>query len=281
MENSLKPIYGFWITASVLIGIGAIASLATGKGDFLIWLAHHRNLFLDYYFYYITRLAEPVGFIIVGLLFLISSWKKMVLVPVLGLLSTLITRAMKSIFQHERPALFLKKMDWIGPTDVLDYHMLIGHTSFPSGHSMAAWSLFSLVAMMYRKAWVSALCIFLAVFGFHFPYIPHGALPGRCSLWCQPWLFNGLRDVSCIPPLDEAKVLNLLLQYQCYLCCLTQNSYDHSTFIYSRGSFYRAPVFLWQALWQFVNNRRYHGIENCFCQWRFHPAQIRTVPEAG
>jgi len=41
--------------------------------------------------------------------------------------------------------------------------MLIGHTSFPSGHSMAAWSLFSLVAMMYRKAWVSALCIFLAV----------------------------------------------------------------------------------------------------------------------
>jgi len=163
MENSLKPIYGFWIAAFTLIGIGAIACLATGKGDFLIWLAHHRNLFLDYYFYYITRLAEPVGFIIVGLLFLISSWKKMVLVPVLGLLSTLITRAMKSIFQHERPALFLKKMDWVGPTDVLDYHMLIGHTSFPSGHSMAAWSLFSLVAMMYRKAWVSALCIFLAV----------------------------------------------------------------------------------------------------------------------
>jgi len=163
MENSLKPVYGFWIAASALIGIGAIASLVTGKGDFLIWLAHHRNLFLDYYFYYITRLAEPLGFIIVGLLFLVSSWKKMVLIPVLGLMSTLITYVMKTAFQHERPALFLKKMDWVGPTDVLDYHMLIGHTSFPSGHSMAAWSLFSLVAMMYRKPWVSALCIFLAV----------------------------------------------------------------------------------------------------------------------
>lgn len=163
MENSLKPIYGFWIAAAVLIGIGAMASLASGKGDFLIWLAHHRHLFLDYYFYYITKLAEPVGFIIIGLLFMVSSWKKMVLVPVLGLISTLLTYVMKSTFQHERPALFLKKIDWVGPTDVLDYHMLIGHTSFPSGHSMAAWSLFSLVAMMYRKSWVSALCIFLAV----------------------------------------------------------------------------------------------------------------------
>jgi membrane-associated phospholipid phosphatase len=163
MENSLKPVYGFWITASVLISIGAIASLATGKGDFLIWLAHHRNQFLDYYFYYITRAAEPIGFIIVALIFLVSSWKRMVLIPILGLLSTVFTYVMKRLFQHERPALFLKKMDWIGPTDVLDYHMLVGHSSFPSGHSMAAWALFSLVAMLYRKVWISALCIFLAV----------------------------------------------------------------------------------------------------------------------
>jgi membrane-associated phospholipid phosphatase len=73
------------------------------------------------------------------------------------------TYLLKSYFYHERPALFLKQMDWVGPTDVLDYHMLIGHTSFPSGHSMAAWALFTLTATMLRNSWVSAACLFLAV----------------------------------------------------------------------------------------------------------------------
>jgi membrane-associated phospholipid phosphatase len=132
------------------------------KADFLIWLAYHRNSFLDHYFYYITKAGEAIGFIIVGLIFWVSSWKKMVLIPVLGLITTLIAYGMKSFFYHERPSLFLKRMNWTGPTDVLDYHMLVGHTSFPSGHSMAAWALFTLTASVIRNTWVSLGCLFLA-----------------------------------------------------------------------------------------------------------------------
>ena len=163
MEDRIRSARLYWIGASMMIAIGALASLIYGKGDFLIWLAHHRHPFLDYYFYYITKAGEPIGFIVVGLLLLISSWRKMIFVPVIGVITTSLTYMMKTFFQHERPALFLKKMDWIGPTDVMDYHMLTGHTSFPSGHSMAAWTLFTLTAMMIRNAWVSVVCLFLAI----------------------------------------------------------------------------------------------------------------------
>jgi len=163
MEDRVKSGWIYWIGALIILCIGAAGSLIYGKADFLMWLAYHRNTFLDYYFYYITKAGEPIGFIVVGLIFLVSSWKKMVLIPILGLLTTLLTYLMKSYFYHERPALFLKSIDWSGPTDVLDYHMLVGHTSFPSGHSMAAWSLFTLTAMMFRNVWVSLVCLFLAV----------------------------------------------------------------------------------------------------------------------
>jgi len=163
MEDRVRSYWIYWIGAAILLSVGAVASLFYGKADFLIWLAYHRNSFLDYYFYYITKAGESIGFIVVGLIFLVSSWKKMLLIPVLGLMTTLMTYLLKSYFYHERPALFLKRMDWVGPTDVLDYHMLIGHTSFPSGHSMAAWALFTLTATMLRNSWVSAACLFLAV----------------------------------------------------------------------------------------------------------------------
>jgi len=163
MEDIIKSKTGFGIWASIIIGSGLIASLAAGKGDFLIWLALHRNSFLDYYSYYITKASEPIGYILVGLLLLISSWKKMLFVPAVGLISTFVTYSLKMFFQHERPALFLKRMNWAGPTDVLDYHMLVGHSSFPSGHSMAAWALFTLTALVSQKTWISVMCIFLAV----------------------------------------------------------------------------------------------------------------------
>lgn len=163
MEDRIRGIKGYWIVAAILIGLGAIFSLAFGKGDFLMWLAHHRNPFLDYYFYWITKASEPVAFGITALLLLISSWKKMVTIPLAGLLTSLLTWLLKPFFYHERPALFLERLNWAGPTDVLGYHALSDHTSFPSGHSMAAWTLFSLIAMMYRLTWVSVLCLFLAV----------------------------------------------------------------------------------------------------------------------
>ncbi len=163
MEDRVKSFRAYLIVAFTLMAIGGFASLTRDKGIVLIWLANHRNSFLDYYFYYITKAGEWIGFVAIGLVFLISSWRKMVLVPGMALTTTTLTYVMKTFFHHERPSIFLDRIGWTGPTEVLDYHLLTGHTSFPSGHSMAAWALFTLTAALAGNKWVSLVCLLLGL----------------------------------------------------------------------------------------------------------------------
>ena len=75
----------------------------------------------------------------------------------------IVSYLLKQIFQHERPSIYLEKINWEGAMGVLGYQILSGYHSFPSGHSMAAWALFTLMAAIVRKTWFSLLCLFLAV----------------------------------------------------------------------------------------------------------------------
>ena len=150
------------IGAVVLFLIGISMSFIGDKGFFLKWLAHNRNVLADYYFYYTTRLGEPFGFIIISLIVWLKSWRRMVIIPLAGGIVTLVSYLLKSLFSHERPILYLNRTGWEGPMEVLDYYLYTGHASFPSGHSMAAWALFTLTAALIRKTWVSWICLFLA-----------------------------------------------------------------------------------------------------------------------
>jgi membrane-associated phospholipid phosphatase len=159
----MKAFYVYVIGAVILMIIGLVASMMSEKAFFLLWLSERRNLFADYYFYYLTKLGESYGFILFGLFLLTQSWKKMLPVPVLGGIVMLTSYLLKQFFQHERPSLYLKRIEWEGTISVLGYPTLGGYHSFPSGHSMAAWALFTLIAFMIRKTWVSIICLFLAV----------------------------------------------------------------------------------------------------------------------
>jgi membrane-associated phospholipid phosphatase len=152
----------FILSASILLSLGVVASIITEKGSFLLWLSGKRTIFLDYFFYYATRLGEAWAFVAVGLILWRQSWKKMVFIPALGLLTTLLTWVLKKSFGHERPSHYLERIAWEGPREVLDYNLLIGHSSFPSGHSMAAWSLFALFAFMMNNKWISLVSLVLA-----------------------------------------------------------------------------------------------------------------------
>ena len=152
-------VYGALLT----IMLGVAATFLGDKGHFLIWLTQYRNPVTDGYFYYVTRLGEEYGFIVIGLMLWLRSWRKMIVIPSLGLAVMLVSFLLKKVFSEERPLLYLKRMGWDGPMAVMDYHLLTGHASFPSGHSMAAWALFTLTAGIVRKTWVSVLCLVLAV----------------------------------------------------------------------------------------------------------------------
>jgi membrane-associated phospholipid phosphatase len=158
----MKAFYVFVTCFVLLIIMGGIASFFQEKADFLIWMQEFRNPVADYYFFYVTRLGEYHAFVFFGLLLWIFSWRKMITVPILGLTTMLVSYVSKEIFQHERPSLYLERTGWDGPLSVMGYQVLSGFHSFPSGHSMAAWALFTLMAVHIRKVWFSILCIILA-----------------------------------------------------------------------------------------------------------------------
>ncbi len=159
----MKPWNLFVIGTVLFVGLGLSLSLICGHGQFLIWLAGHRTPFADYFFYYVTKLGEEHGYVLIGVIFLFRHWRRSVMIAGLGIAVTLVTYILKSIFQFERPSLFLARLGWDGPLAVFDYPLLSGHASFPSGHTMAAWALFTFVVALYRKSSVAILCLFLAI----------------------------------------------------------------------------------------------------------------------
>ena len=161
-KGSMRAWKIFVIGTFILISFGISMTFLGDKGHFLKWLTTHRNVFMDYYFYHVTKLGEEAGYFIIGIILWLRSWRKMVMVALLGGIVTVASYLLKQFFEQERPSLYLKRIGWDGPMDVLDYQLLSGHASFPSGHSMAAWALFTLTAALIRKKWVSLLCLFFA-----------------------------------------------------------------------------------------------------------------------
>ena len=86
----------------------------------------------------------------------------MLTIPILGAIVMGTSYALKSLFFHERPMTYLNRLGYQGIFPVLDYQLFLGNHSFPSGHSLAAWALFTLVAAHFNKFWVSIVCLFLA-----------------------------------------------------------------------------------------------------------------------
>jgi len=158
----MKPFQLFAGGAFILMLVGLLGTIINEKAHFLLWLCDCRHPVLDYYFYYITMLGEEYAFIFFGLLLWIMSWKRMITIPILGGVVMLVSYLSKLAFQHERPSLYLEKIGWEGPMTVMDYQVLSGYHSFPSGHSMAAWALFTLMAAHIKKTWFSILALFLA-----------------------------------------------------------------------------------------------------------------------
>ena len=159
----MRSFYVYASGAAILIIIGLIASLFNHKAHFLIWLIEWRYPLADHFFYYVTLLGEEHAFVFFGILLWIRSWKKMLAIPILGLIVMLVSFLLKQFFKHERPSVYLDSINWDGAGAVLGYHMIGGYQSFPSGHAMAAWAIFTFMAAYVNKTWFSILSLVLAV----------------------------------------------------------------------------------------------------------------------
>ena len=102
---------------------------------------------LDVFFKYVTKLGESFP-VYLGVALLIFNWRNGLLVLLGQGLTSLVTQALKYAFAHPRPATYFKEMGIDLPATVDGVKLHTSFNSFPSGHTSAAFALFTCLALM-------------------------------------------------------------------------------------------------------------------------------------
>ncbi len=91
-------------------------------------------------------------YVVFLIFFLFVKVRYAILIPLIGIVVSVVSYLTKSFFAHDRPRMFLEKMDLVEQANLIDGIVLhMGQTSFPSGHTMSAFALYGLVAFMFPK----------------------------------------------------------------------------------------------------------------------------------
>ena len=143
---------------------GAFYLFFTEKGSAFWLINDYHNPFFDLLFKYGTMLGEGIlGFIILIALALFVSYRKTIIAAIVYLLIAVFSYVLKHhIFKGElRPtAYFVDRLAEINVVEGVKVHAL---NSFPSGHTMAAFGFYTLLALLIPNKYIAALCFFMAI----------------------------------------------------------------------------------------------------------------------
>lgn len=150
-------------TLALLLG-GAIL-LRIQTGDEIFFFSDRRSYWGDWFFKYFTQMGEGLAYVLAlaGLLFL--RYRSALALPLLGFSVSVVSFLSKSFFAHDRPAAFFRKLGILDQIHLVDGVTLAsGPTSFPSGHTMSAFALYSFLAFcLPRKRWTALLLFAMAL----------------------------------------------------------------------------------------------------------------------
>ncbi len=122
------------------------------QGSLLLYFSENRQIYTDLFFKYGTKMGEEPTYLFLTLACLFIRFRYSLFIPLIGIVVTLVAYLAKSIFLHPRPSIYFRELgilDTIQPVEGVQ--LLSGLTSFPSGHTMSAFALFSFLAFVFPK----------------------------------------------------------------------------------------------------------------------------------
>lgn len=133
--------------------------------DAFFIFSKNRSTFGDTFFRVWTMLGEEYPFIVFAVFFFIigeKTWAWQIIAG--GLLVFLVSSGLKELFSVPRPAAVLEEFGYTADINFVEgVTLLRGSTSFPSGHTMAAFCVWSLLAFRFRgQQLAQILCLFTA-----------------------------------------------------------------------------------------------------------------------
>jgi len=144
----------FFLTAGFLL-------LKYEQGSLLLFFSSHRSEWGDLFFRYITKVGEEPAYILFFIFFLFIRYRYALLVPLTGLLVTIVSSSMKQLFLHPRPSVYYRSLGKLEEINLIEQvYLLGGPTSFPSGHTMSGFAIFTLVALLIPQKKGMAILLF-------------------------------------------------------------------------------------------------------------------------
>ncbi len=130
-------------------------------GDEIFFFSERRTFSGDLFFRYFTRMGEGPVYLLALAALLFLRYRHALAVPLLGFTVSVLSFLSKSFFAHDRPAAFFRKQGILDQIEAVDgVYLNVGATSFPSGHAMSAFALFTFLALcLPHKRW-AALALF-------------------------------------------------------------------------------------------------------------------------
>ena len=159
--KSKKIFFGFYL---VFILIAIILTYTEIKGFGIFWFDNHRSKSLNIFFEAVTKLGEYYSFIFFIFYFLYKRSRISFSIAALGIIMPFISYALKSYFKHPRPiTYFYKYLKNVNFKGIENMHYHTGHNSFPSGHTFAAFAIFTLLMLTSKSKKSQIIYLLLAV----------------------------------------------------------------------------------------------------------------------
>ncbi len=152
----------FFLPYALFLLAGACLLFIYPTGQLVQIFAERRTPATDLFFQYITKAGEAIPFFIAITWFSIKKqYRKSLLIGLTGIIATITSFLLKQFFAQPRPSLFFQEKNFsLTPVHGIDLHT--GLTSFPSGHTTAAFALFSLLAFFSQSKKYGTLFFIIA-----------------------------------------------------------------------------------------------------------------------
>ena len=145
--------------------IGLILNLFFSKGEILIYINQFRGEFFGQSIKYITMFGEAPMYLFLALIFLFIRLRTTVAVGLTGLIGLITSFLLKQLYANPRPRTYFKdteiwdQLSWVGGA----YPVSGAFTSYPSGHTLSAFALFGLFALIYKNKLVYIIMLLLSM----------------------------------------------------------------------------------------------------------------------
>lgn len=154
-----------WLLTSIVLGIGCYFLSTIEKGDLIVYFSAHRTECSNLFFRMGSFVGEGWAYAFFILWMLRISYAKAATLLSLAILVPIVAALLKAYFAQPRPLIYfrdivhrLQEITFVEGIEVNTSH----HSSFPSGHTMAGFALYFMLALFCKKTWQKLLCLSIA-----------------------------------------------------------------------------------------------------------------------